>query len=1683
MIKFKDYLAKEKIYESSASMVFRGCRIKDDAPVVLKMLKKERPDIKELTRYRNEYKLLQQLDIELVIDVHALEEHSSSLLLVTEDFNAQSLKILAEKQQFQLQELLTIFISVAKTLSLLHEQRIVHKDVTPANIVYDPSSKICKLIDFDLATQLSPSNPGQNQPNILEGTLAYISPEQTGRMNRQVDYRSDLYSLGVCMYELLTGKLPFEATRPKDLVYAHIANEPKTANEINPDVPALVSDIVAKLMAKTAELRYQSAAGLKADLETCLEMLDKTGDIGSFKLGRKDNFNIFYLPQKLYGRQKEVSTLLGTFNEQVLKRKEMVFLLISGYSGTGKTSLVKEIQVSAQSKGHFTEGKFDQHQRATPYYAFKQALSTLVNTWLSESREKLEFIKSELQEAMGQVGQVMVDMVPSLKLVIGPQSPVPELSGVEAQNRFNYVCRNFFRQAATAEHPLVIFIDDLQWADIASFNLIFTLLTDKQVTNFFLIGAYRDNEVSPAHPLMLLLESLNKEDVQPYTIRVENLSKNDVAALCADVLHSDDRDVEELSELIHTKTLGNPFFVTQFLKTLNAEGLITFDATSGQWKWNTDEIRQRNIPDDVVQLMAAKIETLTPTVQTLLTLAACIGNTFNFDTLNVISETEEKLVWEDLREALREGFILSQGRTHFRFSHDRIQQACYSFMRDPEILHLRIGRLLLKNYESEAAGENIFEIVNQLNQALRLVIDEQERLELAVLNQKAGLRAKSGTAYAAAIKYLTIARELLPEGAWSEQYTLTFSVHCELARCLYYAGETDEIENVFKILLDHAESIDDTVEVHIIRMLHHHLEGDYVGAVEIQKDVLTLLGVNIKVTDITTLLQNEMESVSQLLGDRSIEDLENEKLIDSPRHEAIMYILRELWTSAYLSSQLELVAWSSCKMTNISLEYGNNHLTSYGYMNYAFVCVAMLGQYETGHRFGKVAIRLADKFDDLLMRGKAYLMFAVFINHWRAPMRSSLPYYTKSFPLLIENGDWTYAGYCAEFVISDPTIHGASCQELLKEAKRYIPFLQNNAPVVLEEFVKPACLNPLLHLMGLTFSDKTLDDKDFSEKDFLRNYKNNPLALSYFYTAKLRSLYLFGYYDEALSMIDKADFVASFAPAQAKVVETIFYACLTIFVCWEKLSPEEQGKSLALLDGYQEKMETWAQNSPGNFLHKHQLLEAERARIESRNWDAFAGYQSAIMEANKSGYINNEALAHECCARFLLSRNQMSPGAYHMAEARYAYLKWGASGKVKQLDHQYADLPLAASVEYRNSRTLRTDETSHSLASIQQPSSSLDIISIIETSQTLAGEIDLDKLLNKMMKIVLENAGANRSTLLFPNGEKWLVKAEIQTGWKKAATPQTADEEKIRNDSLPLTLINYCARKRESIVLGSASSKGAFTTDPYFTSTGMKSALALPLINSGVLKGILYLENNLAEEVFTQSRLQLLELLSTQMVISIENAGFYKELELLVGSRTAELVEVNQELQKANRRLEALSNVDGLTQIFNRRYLDGYITREWKRHMRTQKDFSLIMCDVDYFKQFNDVYGHIAGDKCLQQIAQALNAVAVRPGDLTARYGGEEFAIVLPETDLQGLKIIIERIQNNVRELKIPHSKSDVSSYVTLSLGALHTVPPADKNPNDVLYSADLAMYEVKRHGRNNAVIMQEVVSCTRSTK
>ncbi|HEY9614464.1 serine/threonine-protein kinase PknK, partial [Allocoleopsis sp.] len=886
----------ETLYEGATTRVYRASRESEPASVIIKTLKAEYPTLEELTRLRHEYELLQALDIEEIVKPIALESYQNGLALILPDFGGETLKNFITSQKFELSQFLHIAIQLASTLAQLHQNNIIHKDIKPHNILINLKIVKVTIIDFSISSHLSKENQSISNPNLLEGTLPYMSPEQTGRMNRSIDYRTDFYSLGVTFYEMLTGQLPFQATDSLELVHCHIAKTPVSPHIINSEIPEAVSDIVMKLLAKTAEDRYQSALGIKADLEICLKMLQTSGKISRFKVGELDLFSQFLIPQKLYGREQEVSLLMDAFErisnppQPPLGRQGkggVEMMLISGYSGIGKSSLVNEIHKPiVAARGYFISGKFDQFQRNIPYSALINAFQSLVKQLLTESESKLAQWKEKLLVVLATNAQVIIDVVPEVELIIGKQPAAPELAPTEAQNRFNLVFQNFIRVFCSQKHPLVIFLDDLQWADSATLKLLEVIMTDAETGYLLFIGAYRDNEVNRTHPLMITLDSLRSQGVIINNITLAPLALDHIRNLIADTLHSDTIAVKPLAELIIRKTSGNPFFVNQFLKTLYQENLLTFTPPSQDsqafWQWDISNIEAMGITGNVVELMIRKLRKLPDSTQQVLQLAACVGNTFDLQTLSIIYKRSAVVAYRHLWGAIQEGLILPISGlkiipediidTHlvsseFKFLHDRVQQAAYALIDESykQVTHLQIGRLLWQKTASEALLEKIFEIVDHLNLGIELISDESERTEIAKLNLMAGQKAKAAAAHAAATEYLQVGLRLLKEHSWNHQYEQTLALHEEAAEVAFLSGNFDLMQNFIGVVQNRATSLLDKVKVYEVQIQAYVGQSKLLEAINTALQILKLLGVEFPEKPNPSDIEQGLEETASIL--------------------------------------------------------------------------------------------------------------------------------------------------------------------------------------------------------------------------------------------------------------------------------------------------------------------------------------------------------------------------------------------------------------------------------------------------------------------------------------------------------------------------------------------------------------------------------------------------------------------------------------------------------------------------------------------------------------------------------------------------------------------------------------------------------------------------------------------------
>ncbi|MBW4629367.1 MAG: PAS domain S-box protein [Brasilonema octagenarum HA4186-MV1] len=1534
MITIRGYQLLAQIYESVNSLVYRGIREEGNQPVILKVLKDDYPTPSELTRYKQEYEITRNLNLDGVVKAYGLEPIERTLVIILEDFGATSLSLLKEaggsfclSPIFSLLEFLKLAIKIAEILGTIHNSNVIHKDINPSNIVLNPVTGQLKIIDFGISTFISRSHPTLKNPNVLEGTLAYISPEQTGRMNRSLDYRTDFYSLGVTFYELLTGKLPFQTNDALELVHCHIAQHPIPPHQLVESkggtvIPKIVSDIVMKLMRKTAEERYQSAWGLKADLEKCLQQLQTTGNIESFSLGSTDISDKFQIPQKLYGREAEVETLLSAFvrvaspqekrvaggrgeenpqssltTHQSLiqnQKSKIEMMLVTGYSGVGKSALVREIYKPITEKhGYFITGKFDQFKRNIPYSAIVSAFSGLVYQLLAETEAQLEQWREKLGSALGSNSQVIIDVLPQVELIVGKQPSVPELGAGESQNRFNLVFQNFIRTFCLKEHPIVIFLDDLQWADSASLKLIDLMMTDADTQYLFLIGAYRDNEVNCTHPLMMTLDRLRNVGAIINSITLAPLQTESISKLIADTLHADMPSVNQLASLIVRKTDGNPFFVNQFLKTLHAENFLTFDFERNGWQWNLAQIQAMNITDNVVELMIGELKKLPESTQQILRLAACVGAEFDLKTLSIICEKSHGEVFSDLMTAVQSGLILciSELDTNlfiqdYKFLHDRVQQAAYALIDDEQktTLHLEIGHLLLQNTSADALLDGLFEIVDHLNLGLELVTHQQERNEIAKLNLMAGQKAKAATAYGAALEYLNTGLKLLNADSWQQKYDLTLALYEEAAEAAYLNRDFITMEQLALVVLKNAKTVLDKIRVYDAKIQAFVSEGNLKEAVQIGLQVLNLLGVILPEEPSQLDIKKGLEETASLFEGQKIEDLIDLPKMTEPDKLAAMLVLSSIASASFIAAP-NLFLLIALSKINLSIKYGNAELSAFAYGQYTVVLCGILQDYESAYNFGKLSVILGERLNAQKEKAKICLGFGAHSMHWKEHIKETISILIEGYQSGVETGDFEYAGYCACYVCEHLYFLGSELTQLEQEIAIYskaIARINQEASFNWTAIFRQAVLN----LLGKAENPIRLFGDAYNEEQSLplAIKANNRIELLFFYLNKLILCYLFGDTQQA---VQNAVLAKPYLEGLSTMLVTgllHFYDSLAHLGAFVEASNSEKETYLNRVNANQKKMQKWAFHAPMNYLHKFYLVEAEKARVFGQFFEAEEFYEKAIQGARENEFIQEEALAYELAAKFYLARGRLKFAQTYMQEAHYTYTRWGATAKVKDLEQRYPQFfPKTAqrNKAYTPNAIFSTDS---------KTSSELDLSSVLKASQTLSGEIVLTTLLEKMMKIVLENAGAQKGYLLS-------FKSQLEPGnkngqWVIEASGTVDNNEFKILPSIPIetvggsshnrmvcdAIINYVIRTQESVVLNDASREGNFIRTPYIVKQQPKSILCAPLLNQGSLVGILYLENNLTTGAFTPDRLEVLKLLSSQAAISIENAKLYAEV-------------------------------------------------------------------------------------------------------------------------------------------------------------------------------------------------------------
>ncbi|AKJ06172.1 Signal transduction histidine kinase CheA [Archangium gephyra] len=1432
-------------------MLFLAVREADGAPVIIKTPAGPFAGPREDERYRREHGILQRLlGVRGVTRPYGCERLNDRPVLVLEEVQGVALSE-AVGRPFELARFLELAVALTSTLAEIHLRGVIHKDIKPSNIIVTPSGEP-RIIDFGAATLQRTEHVDAAPSYLLEGTLAYMSPEQTGRMNRALDYRTDFYSLGVTFYELLTGVRPFQGRDALEWFHAHMAQLPRPPHELVASIPPVLSMIVMRCLAKVAEERYQSAEGLRHDLAECVEGL-RRGTLELFVLGKRDIPSRFQLPQRLYGRDAHVATLLQGF-ERIVREGRPELILVRGYSGIGKSSVVHELHKPVvQRRGFFLSGKFDQLQRDVPYATLAQAIRGLVQHLLVGTDEEVARWREHLREALQGNGQVIVDLVPQLALVMGPQPAVPELPPSEAQHRFKQVFLQFLGVFATAEHPLVMFLDDLQWADLASLRLLQALLTEENAPPVLWIGAYRDNEVSPSHPLMMTLGEMRKANVPVTDLQLEPLSLEQLQHLVGDALPGAGAElIVPLSEQVHQKTGGNPFFLLQLMLALHHDGLLS-RTPGGGWRWDAEGVGARGYSDNIVDFMARNLHQLPASTQRLLPLAACVGNSFSLGMLALIAGQEVAEVERGLEPALLDGLVVRSASEQYRFLHDRIQQAAHALIPEGELkaIHLRIGRLLLERLSPEEVREKLFEIVSQLNTGVELISGDEERHRLAHLNAEAGWKARASSAHDSAAAYLSLAFSLIPGDPWETDPELAFKVQLDQAGSELVSGNFAQTRRLLEGLRSRARRRADIAAVYGLRHEVHLIAGEIEASVTCLLECLALLGMPMDPHPSWEEALAAREEVQALLGARPIESLVELPLMTDADMKPVMSVLARLFPSAYLTDN-NLLVLHVCRLVSLSLRYGNTNESVIAYSSLGVLLGQFFKSYQEGYAYGMLACALVDRYNLNHERVRALFNLEM-ISYWCRPLAVAHEHALSAFQHALQTNNYLYACYIVGHVVWNRQAMGHPLDDVYQDAVARMDFMRKTGFVGVVDTTL-IVLRYMQTLRGHSPTFGTLDGEGFDEKALEASLSPAHMSamVCQYWLSKMQARFMCGSYAEAREAGDKAAaFIWSFIGIIPRLDFYLFRA-LALAACCEGAAEEERRRYLEAAEEHWQQLEVWAINCPETFRALERLVFAELARLRGRLEQALSAYEEALRAARENGFIQHVALVCELAANFYRKRQAPFIAEAYARQAREAYAQWGAHGKVKQLDALWPSLVGLAAPSSTSTTTTSSE------------SREIDALAVVKAQQAVSSEIVLERLVSTLMRVATENAGAQRGALLLPRGDKLEL---------------VADTESAPSAALPWTILSYVRRTHEPVLIGDAAAPHPFSGEPYLEHSGTRSVLCLPLMRQESLSGVMYLENRFASGAFTPERITLLGQLASQAAISIENARLYAELQ------------------------------------------------------------------------------------------------------------------------------------------------------------------------------------------------------------
>ncbi|MEX3822566.1 AAA family ATPase [Paraburkholderia sp. BR14262] len=1424
----------------------------------------EHPPTALLERLAHEFALKDVLNSQWAARPLKLVRDDARMVLVLED----PLGELLERQiggPGEVGHVLSLAVGIAAALGKVHQHGLVHKDIKPAHILVDCVDGHVRLTGFGSASRRTYERQSPEPPETIVGTLAYMAPEQTGRMNRSIDSRSDLYAFGVTLYQMLTGTLPFTAADPMEWVHCHVARNPVPPGARVASVPAVVSELVMKLLAKTPEERYQTAAGVEHDLRRCLSDWQRQHHIDAFVLGERDTSDKLRIPEKLYGRERAIEAMVAAF-ERVVTSGTPGLVLVSGYSGIGKSAVVNQLhRALVPPRGLFASGKFDQYKRDIPYSTLVQAFQGLVRPLLGKHDRELAIWRDTLIGALGPNARLMTELIPELKLIIGDPPPVPELEPHEERRRFKLVFRRFIGVFAQREHPLALFLDDLQWLDAATLDLLEDLLIRPDQRYLMLIGAYRANEVDAEHPLMRKLQTVRTTGARLDEIALEPLAREHVEQLIAETLCCERERAAPLAALVHEKTAGNPFFVIQFVHTLADVDLVTFDHDATCWRWDLPSIHSKGYTDNVVDLMVAKLARLPIETQRALQQLACLGNAAPVAMLPKVLGVSRQAVRALLQPAVDQGLV-EQLELAYRFAHDRVQEAAYSLIpeRSRAGAHLRIGRLLAALTPADKREAAIFEIVTQLNRGAALVTSRQEREQLAGFNLSAGQRAKASTAYASALTYLSAGADLMRDDCWERRRDLVFALQLNLAECEFLTGRLSVAQERLAVLSSRARTTVEQAQVMCLQM-DVYLTLDQSGhAVDVCLEHLRRVGIDWLAHPEESDVQQEYESIRSRLGGRTIGTLIDLPLMKDLPSLATANVLSKLQRPAWFFDA-NLASLAICKLISLSLEHGNCDASCFAYVMFPRIAGPRFGDYHAGIQFGQLGFDLVERRGLKRFEAVTYLCFALYVVRWTKHVCVSSEVLRRAFEAASRIGDVPSGAYTCCHIVSDLLFAGAPLIEVEREAEQGLAFASKaRFGLVVDNITTQLALIRMLR--GSTLKFGHFDDDEFNELRMEQHLSGNPAlatAACWYWIRKLQGRFLAGDHVAAINAALMAQQLLWSSSSHLEESEYHFFGALARAAHCDRAPAAERQQHHDAIAAHHRQLEIWAENCPENFATRAALVGAELARLNGCDVEAMRLYEEAMRSARTHGFVHNEALANELASGFYAARGFDRIARVYLQDARRGYQRWGAEGKVRQLEALY---PLLGDEE----RAPGPGST------IGTPVEHLDLATVIKVSQAVSGEIVLDKLIDMVMRTAIEQAGAERGLLILPDagGQRIVAEAKIAGDTLRVQLRDDPASPTV----IPESVLYHVLRTGQSVILDDATRSSAFAADAYILQHRARSIVCLPLTNQARLIGALYLENNLVTRAFSPARIGVLRLLASQAATSIENTRLYRDL-------------------------------------------------------------------------------------------------------------------------------------------------------------------------------------------------------------